>query len=282
MASHKPKPLFWGKLGSMCELFALSSQLPTRLTLSLERFAAHGGREGPHRDGWGIAFYEGRDARVIREPAPASDSPCVELLHRHGFHSDLVVSHIRLATQGQPGLANTQPFSRELGGRLHLFAHNGDLDAIDRQFANPSRYRRIGDTDSEYAFCLLLERLAPLWSDDRTPDLSQRLSSLRQFAAELRPLGPANFLYSDGDYLFAHGDRRTQPGREGYHPPGLWWLQRSCQAADQGPEIAGLSLDGSERQSVLLVASVPLTDEPWQPFDEGEILVARHGMIRHP
>ncbi len=266
----------------MCELFALSSQLPTRLTLSLERFSAHGGRTGPHRDGWGIAFYEGRDARVIREPSAASDSPCVDLLQRHGFQSDLVLSHIRLATQGERSLPNTQPFARELGGRLHLFAHNGDLDGIKERFPRPSGSLPIGDTDSELAFCLLLDELTPLWRGGQPPGLRERLAVIDTFAERLRPLGPANFLYSDGEYLFAHGDKRTLPGREGFHPPGLWWLQRSCQAADHAAEIDGLELSGSETQNVLLIASVPLTDEPWVAFDEGQILVARHGNIRHP
>jgi predicted glutamine amidotransferase len=33
-------------------------------------------------------------------------------------------------------------------------------------------------------------------------------------------------------------------------------------------------------QQVFLVASVPLTDEDWQPLDEGEIVVISHGTRR--
>ncbi len=42
----------------MCELFALSSRDPATMTLSLEAFAKRGGLTGPHKDGWGIAYYE--------------------------------------------------------------------------------------------------------------------------------------------------------------------------------------------------------------------------------
>ena len=50
----------------MCELFALSSNQPTNVTFSLSEFAKHGGLTGPHKDGWGIAFYANRDAQIIK------------------------------------------------------------------------------------------------------------------------------------------------------------------------------------------------------------------------
>ena len=56
---------------------------------------------------------------------------------------------------------NTQPFIRELGGRMHLFAHNGWLPPYLRQgrLRNPSRpFNPVGDTDSEEAFCDLLAK----------------------------------------------------------------------------------------------------------------------------
>ena len=55
-------------------------------------------------------------------------------------------------------------FIGELGGQMHLFAHNGGLDGIWAQLSLPADgYAPVGDTDSEYAFCVLLARLAPLW-----------------------------------------------------------------------------------------------------------------------
>ena len=51
----------------MCELFAMSSRAPATVTFSLEALSRHGGADGPHRDGWGVAFFEGGDARVLRE-----------------------------------------------------------------------------------------------------------------------------------------------------------------------------------------------------------------------
>ena len=116
----------------MCELFGLSSSMPTTVSFSLEEFARHGGQTGPHRDGWGIAYYEDFDARLIREVESASGSEWIRFIRSHRLKSHIVVSHIRKATQGDRSLKNTQPFSRELGGRVHLFAHNGDLPDVQK------------------------------------------------------------------------------------------------------------------------------------------------------
>ena len=112
----------------MCELFAMSSRHPATVRMSLEEFSRHGGLAGPHKDGWGIAYYEDGDVRLIKEPFAASDSVCLRFVQDHPYRSSAVISHIRRATQGRRSLANTQPFARELGGRMHVFAHNGDLD----------------------------------------------------------------------------------------------------------------------------------------------------------
>ncbi len=262
----------------MCELLGLSARLPTRLTFSLEIFAAHGGRLDHHSDGWGMAFHEGRDAWLYREPQPAAESPLVRFLERCGPASELIVSHIRRATRGSVALCNTHPFARELGGRLHLFAHNGGFPEVARRLPLQShRFRPVGQTDSEHAFCLLLERLVPLWEGDEPPSLDARLEIVAGFAAELRALGPANFLYCDGRYLFAHGHRRRQ--RDGaIRPPGLWSLVRHCCEPPERTEAAGVRVEGASQQ-VALLASVPLSDEAWQPLAEGETVVLERGQI---
>lgn len=264
----------------MCELFAMSSRAPTTVSFSLEQLARRGGAEGPHRDGWGVGFYESNDVFLLREPKAASESALVQYIEQHAPPSSLVISHIRRATHGDRGLRNTQPFIRELAGRTHLFAHNGDLRGIEQSHEFlPGRFLPVGDTDSERAFCNLLERLTPLWeaSGGSVPPLASRLDVVTIFAADLRPLGPANFLYADADVLFVHAHRRQQPnGDEG--PPGLYLLQRSCPEMEDELSGAGVTLT-REQQEVTLVASVPLTDEPWRALDEGEVVVLAGGEV---
>ncbi len=263
----------------MCELFAMSSLYPASISFSLEEFSRHGGLSGPHKDGWGIAYYENLDVRLFREPNSASDSPCIEFIRDQRYPSKLVISHIRKATMGEISLRNTQPFCREAGGRMHLFAHNGDLPGIDAQpLVQLGDHRPIGSTDSEYAFCHLMRCLQPVWRPQAAPDLATRYRVIDEFAALIRPIGPANFIYSDGEYIFVHGHVRTQPGREGFHPPGLYWLCRSCTPSHTPVEIPGIEMEyQGPPQKAALIATVPLTDEKWQPLGEGELLVFKNG-----
>jgi glutamine amidotransferase len=256
----------------------MSARYPTTIRLSFEELARHGGASGPHRDGWGVGLCLGGDALVIRQPDAASASPWVGFIQERAPRAAIAIAHVRRATQGDKNLRNTQPFARELGGRMHLYAHNGMSPGIERdpRFAS-RRYRPVGDTDSEPGFCSLLERLAPLW-DDGDPSLEDRLRVVRTFADELATLGPANFLYTDGDVVIAHGHRRKHDD-DTIRAPGLHVLCRTCAAATDAPELAGVTLEAGALQEVALLASVPLSRETWSPVAEGELVVLRAGRV---
>lgn len=264
----------------MCELFAMSSRYPTSVGFSLETLARRGGADGPHKDGWGVAYFEDHDVFLLREASPAAESGLVKFMEKNGPPSNLVLSHIRLATQGEPALRNTQPFQRELGGRAHVFAHNGNMPGInDTCRLGSRRFVPVGDTDSELAFCCLLECLGGLW--DRTsgkpPSVDSRLEAVAAFAARLRPLGPFNFVYSDGDALFAHSHRRIQSDGK-TKPPGLHLLERSCNEQAVDLRQSGVML-APVAQELALIASVPLTDESWEPIEEGEVIALTQGVV---
>lgn len=262
----------------MCELLALSSRQPARLSFSLAALTARTTPGHSSRDGWGVAYYQGQEVALYRDTAPASDSPLVQQLASAGPPTVLALSHIRHATRGARSWANTQPFVRELGGRSHVFAHNGDLPGLpqDPRLAL-THFQPFGETDSEYAFCALLERLASLWQGAHAPTLQARLDVVAGFAAVLRGFGPANFLYADGEILFAHGHRRLQAdGRTA--PPGLHWLQRRCAHEHDALQVDGVCVSCGYQQ-VLLLASVPLSDEPWQALAEGETVAVAGGEL---
>jgi glutamine amidotransferase len=260
-----------------CELLGLSAGQSVSFTCSLERFAAHGNAEGSNHDGWGIAAYEGDDARIVKEPAPAADSAWVQFIERHGVESDLVVAHIRHASRGRRRYANTHPFCRELGGRIHTFAHNGTLHDIGRVRRSKRRFRPVGDTDSEEAFCSLLDRLAEVWAGDAVPSLRARRELVGEFAGELRALGPANFLYSDGEVLFAHAHKRKQPDGT-IAAPGLHLIAREDVYDDRNWLAAGVNVSTTP-DPVTIVASVPLSKERWRPLRPGELLVISKGRV---
>lgn len=154
----------------MCELLALSTRYAAHLNVSLEVLANHSGPASSTRDGWGAAFCQGNDVALFREPVAASDSALVRWLGQRGPATTLAIAHIHRATLGTVSLSNTQPFVRELAGRSHVFAHNGHLPGIAQSAGLAcERYRPIGDTDSEHAFCALLERLHGLWGHTAMP-----------------------------------------------------------------------------------------------------------------
>jgi len=261
----------------MCELFAVSSSVPVEVKYSLHAFAEHGGLIHPNKSGWGIAYREGKDALLIKEPEPASDSPWVRFIESQPLISTCVIAHVRYATAGVPSFANTHPFMRELGGRIHLFAHNGGFEGIWKKTLRSGVYRPTGETDSEYAFCLLLERLAPLWRGAEVPPpLPDRFAIVAEVARDLATMGAANFLYSDGDVLFARAHKRHWDEGGGNfseaRPPGLSLARHSDLS------VRGLRVEVPDPGAkAVYLASVPLTGEGWEPLPQGTVLALRDG-----
>jgi len=261
----------------MCQLFGLSTATPIRLQFSWERFALRGSEAVGNPDGWGVAYAESTDVRILREPSPAADSPLVSFLASHGPASRTVISHVRRATDGARGLVNTQPFVRALGGRTHVFAHNGHVPSLQ---SPPGPWlRSIGSTDSEVMFCILLGRLESLWGGAEIPALESRSRIVASFANEMRSLGAANFLYFDGETLFAHSHRRTIPG-DGISPePGLYLLQRSGTSGPEGHHPCD-GLDSADpHEAVALIATMPLDEQPWRALQDGELLRLEDGRL---
>lgn len=47
----------------------MSANVPTDINFSLSGLIPRGGQTGPHKDGWGIIFYEGRGCRrTFKDP----------------------------------------------------------------------------------------------------------------------------------------------------------------------------------------------------------------------
>ena len=264
----------------MCELLGKSSSQPAKINLSLTEFAQHGGRTGPHKDGWGIAYYDGGDIRLVKDTRRASESPWAEFVEGQGLAAKTVIGHIRNATTGKVAIANTHPFARELGGRMHVFAHNGVVEGVLNGGMPLGRFRPVGTTDSEYAFCAMLQEVEDLWiRTDGVPDLQKRMDILESFAERLRGFGPANFLYADGETLFAHSHERLQEDGT-RRPPGIHLLRHTFRSDDDGLEGGGIEVESNDRgETVIVLASVPLTEEAWTPLAPGTLLAMESGAI---
>jgi hypothetical protein len=99
-----------------------------------------------------------RGIRHFVDKESAATSPLAHMLRSFPIKSHNVIAHVRKATMGAITLENCHPFVRELWGRYWVFAHNGDL----KDFAPTlhGNFRPVGDTDSELAFCWLMQELA--------------------------------------------------------------------------------------------------------------------------
>ncbi|MEX2517224.1 MAG: class II glutamine amidotransferase [Gammaproteobacteria bacterium] len=252
----------------MCELLGMSANVPTDICFSFSGLMRRGGQTGPHRDGWGIAFYEGRGSRIFHDPLPSADSQIAKLIQQYSIKSCTVISHIRQANRGRVCLENTHPFSRELWGRSWVFAHNGQLRGIKRY---PLRfYKPVGTTDSEYAFCVLLDRIRRKFP---TPPGKSRLlmQYISRLAKEFNKLGIFNFLLSDSRHLYA------------YCSNSLCWLTRRAPFREarliDTEMVVDFQSETTPNDIVTVVATRPLThDEDWQIMHPGELVIFRQGL----
>jgi glutamine amidotransferase len=263
----------------MCELLAITSKKPTTVSMSLDQFASHGSDASANRDGWGIVYYAEDDIRRFRDTGPAAASEWVKFVEKQELRSTLFLAHIRNANVGKVSLPNTHPFSRELGGSMHTFAHNGFLENISNNSAFAlRRFMPLGETDSEWAFCALLERLCSIWmAKSRIPDLADRYKIIATFARQIREFGLANFIYCDGDTMFVHADRRRHADGE-FREPGLCLSQQTCSGGSEKISGGGVNI-GSPRQPIVMAASVPLTDDGWEPMHAGSLVAMKDGEI---
>lgn len=182
----------------MCELLGMSSNVPTDITFSLKALAQRGAGDSPHRDGWGIAFYNGTDVQVFRDHEGIADSAIAGLLQNHPIKSETVIAHIRHANVGHVCLSNTHPFTRELWGQHWTFAHNGQL----KEFAAaPGFYNPVGSTDSEAIFCDLLNQIREQKSARASHEAI--VPFIADACARYRRQGPLNCLLSNSEWLFA-------------------------------------------------------------------------------
>lgn len=250
----------------MCQLLGMNCNTPTDILFSFEGFHLRGGLTDHHADGWGIAFFEGRGCRLFLDDKPSIDSPVATLVRSYPIKSKNVIAHIRKATHGEISLANTHPFIREMWGQYWIFAHNGEL----KEYApEPGLYYRpVGTTDSEAAFCAILEALRQRF--DSPPPLEELRDAVELLATEIRQHGVFNFMLSNGEFLFAHCSTH------------LHYIVRQAPFTRAHLVDEDVSVDFSSVTTpldrVAVIATQPLTDnETWTRFKEAQLILFKDG-----
>lgn len=250
----------------MCQLLGMNCNTPTDILFSFEGFHRRGGLTDHHADGWGIAFFEGDGVRTFLDDKPSVESPIAKLVCDYPIKSCNVIAHIRKATQGVVSLANTHPFMREMWGHYWVFAHNGNLENLHTPTGR--YYRPVGNTDSEQAFCHLLETLRQ--SHETEPDTQTLYELIDRTTAGIRRRGIFNFMLSNGKFLIAHCST------------SLYYIIRSAPFKQAHLVDEDVSIDFTEVTTpddrVAVIATQPLTDnEHWTALKKDQLLMFKDG-----
>ncbi len=253
----------------MCQLLGMNCNTPTDICFSFTGFQARGGLTDVHKDGWGIAFFEGKGVRQFLDSIASAHSPVAELVRNYPIKSRNVIAHIRKATQGVVSLENTHPFSRELWGFYWIFAHNGNLVGFKPKL-NGS-FNPVGQTDSEEVFCWILQELK-LRFGDIYPGPEKVYDAVHELTLKAGAFGEFNFLFSNGEMLIAHCS--TQ----------LCYIVRKAPFAQASLSDREVTVDFSSlttaNDQVAVIATIPLTDnEKWTILDPGHLCFFRDGAL---
>ncbi|GLX85626.1 class II glutamine amidotransferase [Thalassotalea loyana] len=256
----------------MCELLAMSANVPTDICFSFSGLMQRGGNTGPHKDGWGVTFYEGKGCRSFKDPLPSANSPIAKLVTEYPIKSELVICHIRQANSGAVCLENTHPFIRPISGKNWTYAHNGQLAEFKDKL--PLKYNwPVGTTDSEHAYCWLLDQLEEKQKLDGKPLCLKDLAPfIGKLASQINRLGVFNLLLSDGDYLFS------------YCANNLHYITRRAPFGKasliDAEVVVDFQQETTENDVVTVIATQPLTDdESWHKFNAGQWIVFHQGEL---
>ncbi len=273
----------------MCRLFGFRSAVLSRAHRSLiEAENALAVQARAHPDGWGIGWFHGEEAYLLKSAAGAE--ACEDFRRAsERLASHTLVVHVRRATVGAIDPRNVHPFRH---GRW-VFAHNGTLHGFDvlgpvlaEDTPASLRAQVIGDTDTEALFAWLLGRMDAAGIDARgvvpvdvvalTEVLREALGMLFALCARLgleRPI--VNFLLTNGRVFVAN-----RAGRELY----LASQKRRCRDAATCPaeKICLAPVRADDRVNHLLVASEPIGDEDvWEPIPDNTMVALTEGFRLH-
>lgn len=217
----------------------------------------------PH--GWGFARVERNSADgdvwdVTKEPVSAVESAlAAEIATNEGWTSDVILGHVRFASQGAHTQINTHPFQREYRGRNWVFAHNGTLFGLIEP--NKLTCPVEGQTDSEQLLCSIITAFERLDLDFY--DFEELESILRTFNND----GSMNLVFSDGASTFCYKDKKASFGLD------------ICPASDLIADGYIFAEDGNNEDLTGFVVTTHglTTHKAWEPITPGSLLVFQNG-----
>jgi predicted glutamine amidotransferase len=131
-------------------------------------------------------------------------------------------------------------------------------------------FRPVGTTDSEQAFCFLLQELRVRFGDT-APAMPVLRAALAELVRSIASHGTFNLMLSDGSALFAHCST------------SLHYVVRQYPFVTAKLSDEDVSVDFSQvttpQDRVAIIVTEPLTtNESWTRFEQGELKVFVDGM----
>jgi glutamine amidotransferase len=180
----------------MCELFGLSCNEKDRAVISLPLFSRYSEKNW---HGWGVAYYKGNKAKIEKQAKRAAISEKFWRTTENAI-SNIVIAHLRLASNGKACDRNCHPFRYQYLERDWIFAHNGTLN-IDYE-------SRVGsDIDSTRAFTFIIDKIAEYRKSGVIKGLYPAVVHATKKLLESYD-GTLNYLLSDGQILYAFCNHR--------------------------------------------------------------------------
>jgi glutamine amidotransferase len=219
-------------------------------------------------DGWGVAWFNGREWRLFKEPLALHESRRARSIAR-SVRGLIIISHVRFATHGGRSVVNTHPWLY----RSFVFAHNGYLDRERLLRLVKQEYRDFkGETDSEVLFHFLVQEA--LGSRDFVEGVKRTVGRIIEEGVDYNSL---NFIASDGVKLYA-----LRYARRSLDYYTLYYLERSREAlhldklSSKTAQLIRMKLARGER--AVLVASEPLTEEGWREIPNKHLLIVNEDL----
>ncbi|ABN69781.1 glutamine amidotransferase, class-II [Staphylothermus marinus F1] len=252
----------------MCRLFGLYANKPVDVRFSFYETPVKSFVEQSvwNPEGWGIAWFNGEEWRIYKEPRALYSSGEAERLIEKVVRGKIIVSHVRLASAGRVRRENTHPWLY----RGWVFAHNGTIHGRRRLLRLLHReYQDLeGDTDSEALFHLIIQE---------TENMGDPIKGIRSTIKKIIDKGISfsslNFIASDGRKLYALRYATTSLD---YYT--LYYLERPREKL----ELRKLSRETRQLilmkllhgEKAVIVASEKISEEPyWKLIPNKHLLV---------
>jgi predicted glutamine amidotransferase len=229
-------------------------------------------RDAKNPDGWGVAFFQDTSIQIFKEPIPATTSKLSEFLRDYEyFTTSILLAHVRKGSVGKRFHKNTHPYYRELFGKQYSMAHNGNLVSFKDKLLLGD-YVPTGDTDSEYMFAFLLQKIKKrnlrLWN-------IEDFQWFRQLLLEVNELGMMNVLLSEGELLFVYHDKKDFTS--------IYYTEQNYKQKITKFIDLNIDFDATkyypEKSFGYIVATKPLTDQTWNRMKPAQLLVFQEGKI---